>query len=87
MFPEKISALATLNDLTFVGAENLIYVTDRNVIVGKIELKKDTITSLEVLGETLVVSGISTIYMFNIKTYGIILVILYFIYLFSFGPF
>lgn len=80
VFPEKISALATLNDLTFVGAENLIYVTDRNVIVAKIELKKDTITSLEVLGETLVVSGISTIYMFNIKTYGIIILILYFIY-------
>lgn len=69
-FPEKITALIAFDDLTFVSAGKTIYVVDRNVIVSKIELKKETVSSLAVFGDVLVASGHSSIYIFDINNYG-----------------
>lgn len=68
--PDKITALASLNDITFVSAGNIIYVVDRNVVISKMELKKEVIGSLAICGELLVASGQSSVYLFDLKAYG-----------------
>lgn len=69
-FPEKINALIAFDDLTLVSAGKTIYVVDRNIIVSKIELKKETVSSLAVFGDVIVASGQSSIYLFDINNYG-----------------
>lgn len=43
---------------------------ERNVIISKMELKKEVFGSLAVCGEFLVGSGQSSIYLFDLKTFG-----------------
>ena len=69
-FPEKITALTCSDDFTFVASGSQIYVVERNVIISKIDLKKENLTSMAILGEVLVASGQSSIYLFDLKTYG-----------------
>lgn len=69
-FPEKIDALITFDDLTIVSSGKTIFVVDRNIIVSKIELKKETVTSLAVFGDVIVASGQSSIYLFDLNNYG-----------------
>ena len=72
VFPGKITALASLDDFTYVSIGSVIYVVDRNVIVSKIEMKKERIESLMILGDAIIAVGQSSFYLIDCKTYGII---------------
>ena len=67
-FSEKITALTSLKDITYVASGNSIYIVDRNVIMSKIELKNEAISSLIVFGDVLIATGLYSIYIFDMKS-------------------
>lgn len=69
-FDGTISALAALNDMTFVAIRGKIHVVERNVEVAQIEIKNGLVSSMMVLGEFLIAAGGSSIHVFDAKSYS-----------------
>ncbi len=72
IFESKITALAAFSDYTIVATGSTIHVVERNVEVTEIAIEKDSIHSLAVLGEFLVATGESSIYVFDVKKYQLL---------------
>lgn len=71
-FDQKITCLAAFKDITFAATENVIHVVERNVEIAKIQVPSDRIESVSVLGEFLVASGQSKLYVFDLKKYELL---------------